>query len=774
MKPAGWVLAAVGILFAGILLARLCAPPLVESIPWSTAVLARDGTLLRLTLSSDDKFRVHVPLAEVPAELVSLLQFKEDRHFWRHPGVNPAALVRAAVSTFGGGARMGGSTITMQLARLKYRMQTRTPWGKVKQILAAIHLDAMYGKEEILEAYLGLLPYGGNVEGIGSASLVYFGKPLSDLSFSEMMTLVVIPQSPEQRGDVRRRLAKLPASLLAARASLFARWKAEHPESPNDATILAQRIVLRSLRDLPFRAPHFVERVLEDAAPGSTIRTTLMSDLQRFSERKIRDYVERKHLLGVDNAAMLLADWRTGEVLARVGSADYFNARIQGQVDGTAALRSPGSTLKPFAYALAFEQGILHPLSLLKDAPASFGGFDPENFDRDFMGPLSAEQALIHSRNLPAVSVAARLKQPSFFEFLQNVGIPNLKPAGHYGLASVLGGLEVRMEDLVRLYAALASGGLIQNLTMDLAHPPPHSRRILSREASFLVLDILAKGPRPAGARETAWQRRLTQVAWKTGTSHAFRDAWTLGVFGNYVLGVWLGHFDSTSNLSLVGRELAAPLFFELADGLRALPGWQDLRWSSDGLELKQVKVCSVSGAIPTSACKHQRTTWFLPGKSPIAACDIHRTARISTRTGRLLCAAVEEPAVEKVLEFWPSDLLKLFAQARVPRAQLPAWDQRCQEGFQFAAGQPPQIVSPRNDVSYSMGLTGKVPQIALAAVADADVREMFWFVDETFVGTSQPREALYWKAREGSHVVRVVDDQGRADSRPLRVQAIP
>src|SRR5436309_1195222 len=435
--------------------------PLRARFPTSTAVYDDGGGLLRLTLSPDEKYRVWMPLDRISPLLVDATLLQEDRRFWLHPGVNPLALVRGAWRTYVVRARrQGGSTITMQLARILYGIRSSTPAGKLVQMGRALELELGYTKQEILEAYLNLVPYGGYLEGAVAASLIYFGKDPSQLTLSEALTLAVLPQNPTRRAPS---VGEAPGvALRGARAVLYARWQATHPRVEGEADLMNGASRIGSPGALPFRAPHLVDAVLADAGRASEVHTTLDRRMQALLERQIRGYVAAQARVGVHNAAAMLVDSRTLDGKAPVGSADFFNRDIAGQVNGTAAKRSPGSALKPFIYALGLDQGVLHPMTVLKDAPSAFGAYSPENFDGRFVGPLTAKDALIRSRNVPAVYVAAQLSQPDLYGFLEMAGVSGLKPRDYYGLALVLGGGSLTMEELVSLYGALGNRGVVR------------------------------------------------------------------------------------------------------------------------------------------------------------------------------------------------------------------------------------------------------------------------------------------------------------------------
>lgn len=765
-----WRTAVGAVALAAVALAVLRAwpqAPLAESVPVSQAVYDRNGALLRMTLAADQQYRLWTPLAEVSPQFIEALLLYEDRRYYWHPGVDPAAILRATGSMASGGRRQGASTVTMQLARRLGRLDTRSVGGKLRQIAAAVWLELRYSKREILEAHLNLLPYGQNIQGVAAASRIYFGKAPAALSLAEALTLAVIPQSPRARNPA----GSEPPALVAARQRLFDAWQAEHPGAVADAALATGRLGYSGLRQLPFEAPHLVTRLLAQYPAQPAIRTTLDLRLQRLLERRVAQYVAAGGERGLRNAVALLVDHRDGGVRALVGSAAFGDAGISGQVNGVLAKRSPGSALKPFIYGLALDQGLIQPLTVLKDAPASFGVYSPENFDGAFTGPVTARDALIRSRNVPAVALAARLAQPTFYQFLRAAGISRLASERHYGLALALGGGEVTMEELAALYTLLPNQGLLRPLHYRLDESAAPGLQLLSPEASFLVLDMLQQAQRP-GAPGSAV---ASPVAWKTGTSWGFRDAWCVGVFGPYVLAVWIGNFDGSGNPAFVGIEAAAPLFFSVVDAVRAAdPGLPEPPWLPPP-GVARVAVCAASGDLPNADCPRRVDTWYIPGRSPIRVSNVHRRVRVDVRDGRQACPGTPARFVrEEVFEFWPSDLMRLYAQAGMPRRRPPAPGE-CGAPL-VAAGVPPQITSPLQGAAYQLrGGRVATDSLQLQATADGDTRGLYWFVDGAFVGESRPSAGLAWApGRAGAFEVTVVDDHGRSASRVLRVEIAP
>ncbi|MGA2477721.1 MAG: penicillin-binding protein 1C [Spirochaetia bacterium] len=752
---------AIGLVF----LLRHAERALVE-MPFSTAVYDRNGTLMRLTLSEDEKYRMKADLRDMPPAFVEALLLKEDRLFYFHRGVNPAALVRAFWhSLVSRDYRAGGSTITMQTARLLYGLDTGTLGGKLRQIAHALLLELVYPKRLILEAYASRVPCGRNVEGFPAASLLFFHKPLSSLSLSEMLLLCSVPQKPNERnpGSYRQ-------GVLEARDLLYRMWLHRHP---GDSELSLQFDMPEEFPlSVPFEAPHAVSSLLQRHAGETRISSTIDLRLQKTLQRMLAQFQERRAPTGIRNASALLVRAGTMEVLAEVGSADFFNASIEGQVNGTEAKRSPGSALKPFLYALAMDQGLLHPMTVLKDAPLHFSGYNPDNFDNDFEGPIRAKDALIKSRNVPAVFLSRKVKDPDMYDFLAKAGITGLRPKDDYGATLILGTVELTMKELAALYGMLANGGIMQPLreTVDAGGAAPaRHRTLLSPQAAWLTLKILQEKPRPDELGAGPLYAHPRPCAWKTGTSIGFRDAWSIGIFDSFILCVWVGNFDGSGNPAFVGLRSAAPLMFEIIDALRASGLEKDYAGDPPPVEppgIIRTKVCSVSGKIPNPDCPSLVDTWFIPGTSPIDVCDIHQKIYIDTRTGLRRNRPLEGVTRTELYEIWPSDLLALFEKAGLPRRQPPAFAREESMNAQAESGRPPEIASPLPLGEYAVRVGdpsyGEIPFIA---VVPSDTARVYWFLNESYVGQSPGRKAFFWMAQPGTWVLRATDEHGRSSS---------
>ncbi|MCO7508274.1 penicillin-binding protein 1C [Serratia fonticola] len=770
------ILMAVFLLALGLVGARLWPhPPLSHGVPFSTVYYDRHGTLMRLTLANDDRYRLWTPLEKISPLAVQGILLHEDRWFYYNPGFNPVSLLRGFWRSYVAGGKMqGGSTITMQLARMHWHLNTRTPGGKLMQVLRAVQLELSYSKHDILEAYLNYAPYGRNIESIGAASLIYFAKAPQDLTLPEALTLSVLPQSPSYRIDPKTGV--LGQALTQARNRLFQRWQSVYSTDSSQRALFQLPLALRQPERMPYIAPHFIEQLRQQTQQlvqlDTRVDTTLDAGLQRLIEKQVNAFIVRNQSRGIHNAAVLLVDSRDMGIRALVGSADYYNREIQGQVNGTNAKRSPGSTLKPFIYALGMEQGVLHPMTILKDVPSSFGAYAPENFDRRFLGPVTATDALNFSRNIPAVYVASQLRQPTFYQFLSLSGIANLASENHYGLSLVLGGGEITAQELAKLYALLANRGALRPLRMQKsdAYPPPI--RLLSEEASFTTLDMLRQHRRPG---DTLAQRSSSlPVYWKTGTSWGFRDAWSVGIFGPYVLVVWEGNFDSRGNNVFVGADAAAPLFFNIIDSINAsYPALLEPKHPFPK-QLKRVDICLASGNLPTQWCQQKGKTWFIPGKSPIKVDTVYRPVVLDINSGEVACPPYDETQTRtEVFEFWPSDLANVFAQAGLPKRAPPI--NHCKDNAVAIGGSPPRITSPLKNTTYTLRQSQQGrDKISFNAVTDADSKTVYWFVDDIYLGSSASKTAIDWRpVNNGQYRIRAVDDHGRADSRLITIELV-
>jgi penicillin-binding protein 1C len=555
IKLAVAVSAAAGLILTGAFVrwvVSLGPLPLEQARQVSTTIVDRNGKLLRAYAMADGRWRLPVDAkAAVDPGYLKLLLAYEDRRFRSHVGVDPLALGRAAFQLVTRGHIVsGGSTITMQLARLMEPRRERSVYAKLRQMVRALQIERQLTKDQILDLYLALAPYGGNLEGIRAASIAYFGKEPKRLSLAESALLVALPQSPETR-----RLDRYPDVARAARDRVLDRMVEDGSVSAEDAVQAKEVPVPRLRKPMPILAPHSADAALATVKDVPVIALTLDSSLQRNLEALARD---RAAALGPNiSIAILAVDNESGDVLARIGSPDYFDDARAGQVDMTRAVRSPGSTLKPFIYGLAFEDGFVHPESLIDDRPIRFGSYAPENFDMTFQGTVPVRKALQMSLNVPAIALLDRVGASRLSSRLKQAGANLVLPKDEVpGLAMGLGGVGVTLQDLVQLYSGLARLGNTRPLREIMNSDQRDTLRLMDQVAAWQVGNVLIGTPPPENGVHN-------RIAFKTGTSYGYRDAWSVGFDGHITVGVWVGRPDGAPVPGLVGRTAAAPILFD-------------------------------------------------------------------------------------------------------------------------------------------------------------------------------------------------------------------
>ncbi|WP_425050964.1 penicillin-binding protein 1C [Psychromarinibacter sp. S121] len=524
-------------------------PPLV--VETSVEMLDRHGTLLRAYTVADGRWRLDVSLDGVDARYLDMLIAYEDKRFYRHHGVDPAAMLRAVGQALRNGRIIsGGSTLTMQVARLLENGPTGEWHGKLRQLRLALALERHLTKQQILALYVNRAPFGGNLEGVRAATFAYFGKEPRRLTPAEAALMVALPQSPE-----RRRPDRYHGAAHDARDRVLARMVGDGVLTDDTRRAAMTEPVPDRRIDFPRLAAHLTDR-LRSEDPSTqihrlTLDAALQARLETLAERAAHDAGRRQSI------AIMVADHTTGELLASVGSAGYADDDREGFVDMTRAMRSPGSTLKPLIYGLAFDRGLAHPETLIEDRPTAFAGYKPQNFDGAFRGTIRIRDALAMSLNIPVVKLLDALGPARLLVHLRRAGTQTEFPGTNPGLAVALGGIGVSLDGLIRLYASLAHDGEAVPIHVRQDAPiPDQPRKVLSPESAWMVADILSDIPPPPGAARNG-------LAYKTGTSYGHRDAWALGFDGTHVAGVWMGRPDGTPVPGAFGGEVAAPILFE-------------------------------------------------------------------------------------------------------------------------------------------------------------------------------------------------------------------
>lgn len=735
---------------------------------FSAAYLAADGSLLHIRLSPSGKVRIPVKVEEVSPRLVAGLLGYEDRWFYRHAGVNPVSLARALFLNLRHRRVVsGGSTLTLQLAKM-LSPRERNLRSKAVEVFRALQLEARYSKREILEAYLNTAPMGGNLEGVAAASLLYFGKMPRDLSWGEAALLISLPRSPSyRRPDRRPDKAREGRDRVLRRLAENGLLDGPALKDAYDAAIPAKRL------PNPDRCPHLTRRLDAAFSPVGFVATTLRPSAQEVAERALRRASGGLKALGVHNGAVLVVDNRTLEVLAYAGSPD-FSDRHAGEVNGAAILRSPGSALKPFLYALALQAGRITPKDMVYDLPRDWSGFKPANFEGLPAGPLRAGDALAQSLNLPAVWLEASMKNDhgGLAGWMRETGFTTQgRDRIDPGLSLVLGAYPVSLEELARLYALLARGGTLEALRFFPADPPPGgARRMLTPEACYLVSNMLAEVVRPDLPASWEFSPDHAKIAFKTGTSFGFKDAWCGAYTPRYTVAVWLGNADARGNPALTGARAACPVAFEV---LQSLTASQDA-WFPRPAGVGRRKVCRLTGRPLGPDCPSWEEDDYLPGVSRNETCPVHRRIWVRKKDGVEVClrCMTGKPSdyASRVVEVWPPEI-EGFLRSRGMRFQpIPPHNSDCPDPPERPA---PRIASPENGARYviTTALPRDAQRVPLLAQVSPDAKRVFWFVNGRPLGSAKIGEALFWSPDPGGWAVSAVDSLGRSTSVTIRVE---
>ncbi|GAB3384080.1 penicillin-binding protein 1C [Lysobacter fragariae] len=750
--------------------------PLPRQRDAGAVVLARDGTPLRAFADRGGIWRYPVTMGQVSPLYVQALLTYEDRWFWHHAGVNPLALLRAGGQWLRNGHVVsGGSTLTMQVARI-IDPHSRTPWGKIRQLARALQLEVHLSKREILELYLNRAPFGGTVEGVEAASWAYLGKPAAQLSQAEAALLTVLPQSPSRlRPDREPERARIARDKVLERMSALGVWSRAEVR---DARV--EPVVARSLQP-PSHAALLAQRLRVANPKSARIESTIDIDLQRTLEDRVSAYFS--NLPERTSAALLVVDNATLEARAYVGSVEFGDKARLGHVDMVKAWRSPGSTLKPFLYGLALDDGLIHSESLLVDAPQAFGDYRPGNFDMAFNGPVGAAEALRLSLNVPAVDMLDRVGPSRFAARLANAGIDLKWPSGGKpNLAMILGGTGARLEDLVGAYSALNRDGIAGRVRYQ-PDAPTVDRRLLSPGAAWIIRDILEANPRPGSIADTFDQRGRPRVAWKTGTSYGYRDAWALGSTRRYSVGVWVGRPDGTPLPGQYGVVTALPLLFEVIDSLPAQRG--DGAPRPPPSNVVQVEVCWPLGVQldpqAPQLCRKRLKAWTLDGVVPPTFAE--RDARlwnagrerfdIDAKTGLRLsadCTAQHERRSSELAR-WPALASPWLAVETRVAARLPALSPDCAPDGRDATEE--LRIEGINDNATLARAPNSVKPLHLSIRAIGSEARIRWLLDGRLIGESLGAGNFAHDFIEtGNHTLTALADSGawsRVSFRVLR-----
>ncbi len=737
-------------------------------------VVAQDGTPLRTYPSAEGVWRYRITPEEVSPYYLQALIGYEDQYFYGHRGINPIALARAGAQwAWNGRIVSGGSTLSMQVARIldgPHGVAERSIGNKILQILRAWQLEAHLSKRDILTLYLNHAPMGGIVEGVEMASRKYLGKPAKSLSRAEAALLVALPQSPsKRRPDLNAGRAQAARDKVLERMVARGYWSRAEVDDAKIEKVIAQPIRASWLAPL---AAERLKREAENAPRNGTsvIRSTIDTELQTRIEALLQDRV--RSLPPKVSIAALVMENDTLAVRAYVGSADFSDPERSAHVDMTRRVRSPGSALKPFLYAMALDEGLIHSESLMVDAPQSFGGYSPGNFQAAFSGAVSVSEALQRSLNVPAVDLLDRYGPVRFASTLRNTGMKlRMEQGASPNVSLILGGGGTTLEELVGAYRALAVGGIAgQPRLTDAA--PRVERRVMSEGAAWIVRDILEAGGRPDRPFDEGGSR--ARLAWKTGTSFGFRDAWALGVTDRYTLGIWMGRPDGTPNPGYFGANSAAPLAKDIA---AILPPSTDARKARPSTVSPQF-ICWPLGLTrqntPEPLCHSVRHAWVLNDATPPTLPDrlrpgsLRETIAIDARSGLRTHAGCAGERGERVttteIAHWPAYLEPWLPADMLAKGRGPDWQPGCQRplstGTLLAIRGLENGSLVRRAAGTNGGKNGKTTVTVTAAGAEGKV---YWMLNGAMIGDEPTRKPLLLTiTRDGTHALTAVDERGR------------
>ncbi len=748
---------AAAVLAGAWLAVPLPDPPFPDC--YGTVVLDAGREVLHASLAPDQQWRLRLGEEPLSPKLAAAVVAFEDRRFWHHPGIDPLAVARAAVQDLRAGAIVSGaSTLTMQVARLM-RPKRRTLANKLLEMAQAVKLELHYSKQELLRLYLEHAPYGGNLVGVTAASLRLFGRPPSRLTWAEAATLAVLPNAPTVVTTRRNR-----ERLLERRNRLLERL---HRRGEIDLATLRESLA-EPLPDpdghpMPRFSPHLARRAAA-VAPGRVVRTTVERSLQEGFEALAGRHARWLSRQGIDNLAVLAVETETGAVRAYVGSPDFFDLAHAGQVDGVVAPRSSGSVLKPFLYALAFDAGLLHPSSLMRDVPVYFGDYAPVNADLGFSGVVRARDALVRSLNVPPTLLLEQVGVPELHSLLSRAGMTTLfRPPSDYGLSLILGGAETTLWDLAGLYRGLARDGRFDGLTVLADRPAKPGPNLLSPAACRTTLDILTEVRRPDddGVDRTLFGPRR-RVAWKTGTSFGKRDAWAVGVTPGWVVAVWVGNFSGRGNASLGGAAAAAPILFA---ALELLPDEGPGRWFEPPLDVRSVTLCAETGYRAGPDCPHPIRSTQPRRAPPLPPCRFHRAYWIDRGSGLEVCSRCWGPpgsTERQVRLVLPPDAAHILRRSGHVVASPPTHRPGCPMP---AADRPLRLLYPAPGATLVVprDLGGERQRVTLRAAHASAAATLYWYLDQRFEGATRGEHSVSLALAAGRHRLEVVDQDGRA-----------
>ncbi len=777
-----------GIVVAGAFLGFLLFNwlfPLPDRVEYSTIVTDDKGAVIHAFLTRDQQWRMKTELTEISPLLRKTIIEKEDKYFYYHPGVNLLAMTRALGRNILHWRRTSGaSTITMQVARA-LEPKKRTYWNKFIEVFRALQLEWKYSKAEILQLYLNVVPYGGNIQGVKSASILYFKKSPDHLSLAEITALSIIPNRPSSLV-----MGKNNDRIVEERNKWLRRWAKEKVFTAHEIEDALAEPLTATRGAVPNLVPQLALKLRKQGGP--IIHSTIALNTQLKLEKLVKDYSRTLALKNIRNAAVIVIDNRTHRVVSYVGSADFHDSADGGQVNGAAAIREPGSTLKPLLYGLCIDEGLLTPKRMITDVPINYNGYAPENYDRRFNGYVTMEYALEHSLNIPAVKSLKALGKDKLIQRLSQCDFRQIdRDRKKLGLSMILGGCGATLEELTGMYSIFASQGVYvrPRYTWDSAAGKADGKslvgqsggspagrvgdslkgqRILSPAATFMINETLSKVNRPDFPLNWESTVHLPKIAWKTGTSYGRRDAWSIGYNKHYTVGIWTGNFSGLGIPELSGANVATPLLFTI---FNTIDYDDDAAWFSQPGDCDVRMVCSETGLPPEDFCVHRVTDYFIPLISTSKKCDNREEVYLSADEKISYCRTCLPPAgyKKKWYTVIPPEMKEYYDANHITYQAIPPHNPQCEKIFKEGA---PIVTSPANGSEYLINRKDPEP-LSLRCRVTNDVAKVYWYINDKFYRSGEARGNEFFIPEEGPVKISCTDDKGRNRNIWIRVKYV-
>jgi len=725
--------------------------PLPDNIEYSTIVTDSRGEVINAYLTKDQKWRMKTELNEISPLLKKTIIAKEDKYFYSHPGINPVAIVKAFFkNVFRMKTTSGASTITMQVARaLEHRK--RNVGSKIIETFRAFQLELKYSKSEILQMYLNLVPYGGNIEGVKSASILYFNKNPDHLSLAEITALSIIPNRPSSLV-----IGKNNDLIVQERNKWLKKFAQEKVFSRKEIEDALAEPLTAIRGTVPHYLPHLSYKL--KMSGREIVHTNIIMNTQAKTEKLVEDYVRTLRLKNIKNAAVVVIDNKTHKVITYVGSSDFHDTTDGGQVNGAAAVREPGSTLKPLLYGLCIDEGLETPKMVITDVGVNYSGYSPENYDKKFNGYVTVEYALEHSLNIPAVKSLGLLGKDKLIQKLGSCDFRQIKKdQKKLGLSMILGGCGATLEELTGLFSAFANDGVYVHPSYTQNDTARTAKKIVSAAASFMITDILSRVNRPDFPLNWQATEHMPKIAWKTGTSYGRRDAWSIGYNKNYTVGVWVGNFSGVGVADLSGANVATPLLFKI---FNTIDYDSDAEWFDLPADCEQRKVCGETGLLPTDHCNNIVMDYFIPMISSTKQCDNRQEIMVSPDGKISYCkSCVPETGYKKKwYKMIDPEMQAWMGENKIAYEKIPPHNPNCEKIFKEGL---PVITSPTNTTEYMINKKDREP-LQLTCKTSNDVTRVYWYINNKFYKAGAAGQKQFFVPEEGPIKISCTDDKGR------------